>query len=131
MSLLCLLCVPWQGLAPLLTPQTRVTQPLSSAYSHPAYPLGVWGGGGAGPIPDRLEPLSHRELLFFFGGDTVLALSKDQQGNLNTMRLDFQPSRVPAHEQAFQLGFVSVCGRTPCAWHCPKHLTRDQAIEPV
>ena len=71
MSLLCLLCVPWQGLAPLLTPQTRVTQPLSSAYSHPAYPLGVWGGGGAGPIPDRLEPLSHRELLFFFGGDTV------------------------------------------------------------
>lgn len=71
MSLLCLLCVPWQGLASLLTPQTRVTQPLSSAYSHPAYPLGVWGGGGAGPIPDRLEPLSHRELLFFLGGDTV------------------------------------------------------------
>lgn len=51
-------------MAPLLTPQTWVTQTLSSAYSHPAYPLGVWGGGGAGPIPGRLEPLSHRELLF-------------------------------------------------------------------
>ena len=71
MSPLCLLCVPWQGLAPLLTPPTRVTQPLSGAYSHPAYPLGVWSGGGADPIPDRLEPLSHRELLFFLGGETV------------------------------------------------------------
>ena len=48
-----------------------MTQPLSGAYSHPAYPLGVWGGGGAGPIPDRLEPLSHRELLFFLGGEIV------------------------------------------------------------
>lgn len=70
-------------------------------------------------------------LLILWWRHTVLALSKDQQGNLKTMCLDFQPSRVPAHEQAFQLGFVSVYGRTPCAWHCPKHLTRDQAIEPV
>lgn len=41
----CLLRVPWHCLAPLLTPQTRVTQPLSSAYSHSDYPFGVWGRG--------------------------------------------------------------------------------------
>lgn len=34
--------VPWRGLAPLLTLQARVTQPVS-AYSHTAYRLGVWG----------------------------------------------------------------------------------------
>lgn len=57
--------------------------------------------------------------------ETVLKLSKDQQGNLKTKGPGFQASRVPDREQVFHLGFLSVCGRAPCAWHCPKHLTKS------
>lgn len=42
MSPVCLLLVPWHCLAPLLTPQNKVTQPLSPAYSHTAYLLSIW-----------------------------------------------------------------------------------------
>lgn len=51
-----LLCVPWHCLAQLLTPQTRVTQPLPSAYSCPACPLGVWHvGAGVGGCPSQTD----------------------------------------------------------------------------
>ena len=59
---------------------------------------------------------------------TVLKLSKDQQGNLKTKGPGFQASRVPDHEQVCHLSFVSVCGRAPCAWHCPKHLTKINSL---
>lgn len=38
-------------------------------------------------------------------GETVLKLSKGQQGNLKPDGPGFQPNRVPAPEGLFQLGF--------------------------
>lgn len=63
MSPVCLLFVPWHCLAPLLTPQTRVTQPLSNAYSCTAYPLRVWRVGGC-VLPRQMGVPLWRQILF-------------------------------------------------------------------
>lgn len=58
---MCLLFVPWHCLAPLLTQQTKVTQPLSRAYSHTAYLLSVWCVVGC-VLPRQSEDPLWREL---------------------------------------------------------------------